>query len=104
MKKMIALVMLVAFAVAPTSAFAASPWTEGDTYADKVTGKLEFGIKNLLGGWTELYTQPADAENKFSGFGKGLVNAIVYTLGGAIHTATFPIPVDVPIPNNGLDM
>ena len=28
---------------------------------------------------------------------------IINTLGGAIHTATFFIPVDVPLPENGVD-
>ncbi len=87
-------------------AYAASPWTEQSTYADKVVHKLDFGIKNLFGGWTEIFTAPMRAKdagkNCMSGVGEGLMNAIVYTVGGALHTATFPLPIDVPLPNNGV--
>ncbi len=108
MKKKILAVMLMMVLAQPAGVFAASPWTSAESYGDKVTGKLDFGLKNLLGGWTELYTEPADAWNAKDesvpvAMGRGIANAVVYTIGGLIHTATFLIPVDVPIPNNGLE-
>ncbi|MCB9799493.1 MAG: hypothetical protein H6757_01890 [Candidatus Omnitrophica bacterium] len=91
-----------------SSAFAASPWTEADTYGGKVTQKLEFGVKNFLGGWTEIFRAPCcpcpmmkDACPLVK-LGKGVVNSVVYTVGGALHLATFPIPVDIPLPHNGV--
>ena len=95
-----------------SSAFAASPWTTESTYKGKVAAKLDFGVKNLLGGWTELLpcnsacakdghkTCPAMCCAK--SLGTGIVNAAIYTVGGAVHTATFLIPVDVPLPNDGV--
>ncbi len=106
MKKALTLALLGVMMLAPAMAFAASPWTAAPSYSDKVVQKLDFGLKNLLGGWTEIYTEPRDAKKAgtccIKGLGLGLANAVVYTLGGAIHTATFLIPVDVPLPNNGL--
>ena len=88
-----------------TTAYAASPWTEKTTYKDKVLGKLEFGVKNTLGGWTELISRPIKAKNKFVGVAEGLGNAVVYTLGGILHLITFPIPqIDIPLPNNGVSL
>ena len=100
-------VAFVIFAM-PTVTFAASPWTEKTSYGDKAVGKLEFGLKNLLGGWTELITQPK-AHHKgteiFQSIGKGVWNTLVYTVGGALHVVTFPITnVDVPLPNNGVSL
>jgi len=106
-KKTVALVVIFALCLAP-AAFAASPWTSGESYSDKVKGKLEFGLKNFLGGWTEIITRPAEAKKNgncsLKGLGVGIMNAVVYTVGGVIHTATFPIPLDVPLPNNGVSL
>ena len=107
MKKALQIFSLVLVVMMVSSvAYAASPWTEQSTYGDKVTAKLDFGLKNLLGGWTEIFSAPyrakEDGKNCFAGIGQGLVNAVVYTTGGVIHTATFLIPVDVPIPNDGV--
>lgn len=108
MKKAIALcLVLLAVLAVPTAGWAASPWTEGQTYGDKVKGKLDFGVKNLLGGWTELITQPLNAQkngkNILEATFNGLANGIIYTAGGALHLVTFPISnLDVPLPNNGV--
>lgn len=107
MKKAAALLLIVAIFFACGTAFAASPWTEGDTYKDKVLGKLDFAVKNTLGGWTELFNRPIkyhkDGKNVSEGVLVGIGNAAVYTLGGALHLITFPIPqIDVPLPNNGV--
>jgi len=125
MKKTISLLVMLAVLLTPTLAFAASPWTEvfaaspwteKDTYAEKVTGKLEFGFKNLVGGWTEIFSRPGKYKEKeagnvflrignvFLGIGHGLLNAIVYTVGGAAHMVTFPIPLDIPLPDNGVSL
>ena len=91
----------------PTLAFAASPWTEGATYADKLRGKLDFGVKNLFAGWTEIVSQPWNAHKQghspIEGFGRGLVYFFADTIGGALHAGTFPITnLDIPLPENGV--
>ncbi len=92
----------------PTAAFAASPWTQAPTYGEKVKQKLEFGLDNLLLGWTEIFTEPRDysKEHKCSikGLGKGLWNALGQEVGGALHVVTFPILIDVPLPENGTQL
>lgn len=89
-----------------TQAFAASPWTEKTTYKDKTLGKLDYGLKNVLGGWTEIFNRPIkynkDGKSFTEGALVGLYNTVVYTGGGILHAVTFPVPVDVPIPNNGV--
>jgi hypothetical protein len=107
MKKAHFIVFLVlAVMLTPALVFAASPWTEKTTYGDKITGKLEFGLKNLFGGWTTIFSEPTryhkDGKNVLAGVGVGLYKSVVYTVGGAVHVVTFPIPVDVPLPDNGV--
>ena len=65
-----------------------------------------FGMKNVLFGWTALVTPnrcEMAAEKKECKYCPltGLYLAIVNTAGGAVHAATFLIPVDIPLPNNG---
>ena len=107
MKKAI-LIMLCVLTIMPSLGFAGSPWTEKTTYGDKLKGKLDFGLRNLLGGWTELITRPKEAydkkENFLYGVGRGLYNSIMFTVGGAVHVITFPIPIDVPLPGNGVQL
>lgn len=90
----------------PAIVLAASPWTTKTTNKDKMLGKLDFGIKNLLAGWTEIFTQPMngkDAKGVTVGIGKGLAYAVADTVGGALHLITFPITqLDVPLPENGV--
>ena len=101
------IVMLVVLLI-PATAFAGSPWTQETTYGAKATGKLTYGFKNLLGGWTEIFTQPMhyhkDGKNVFEGMMYGLVYGVTDTVGGALHVVTFPITnVDVPLPHGGVD-
>ena len=112
MKRLIGISLLILTAMSTSTAafaaceFKASPWTEKTAYADKTTGKLEFGLKNLLGGWTAIFSTPTkfqnEGKNVLLGTGKGLVKGIFYTVGGALHTVTFPIPIDVPLPEGGV--
>jgi hypothetical protein len=105
-KSIIPLLLIVALTAVPTLAYAGSPWTEKTTYAEKTTGKLEYGFKNLLGGWTAIFSEPwryhNDQKNVLVGVGAGLYKGIVYTVGGAVHLVTFPIPIDVPLPDGGV--
>lgn len=93
----------------PAQAFAleASPWTNEATYEEKVAAKFAYGLKNLAFGWTELITEPVEYKKEgkcpLTGFGVGLYNAIGQTVGGALHVVTFPVPVDVRLPENGTD-
>ena len=112
--KKIAMVVLVifAFGCVPSAGWAASPWTHKATYQDKMVGKLGFGLKNLLLGWTELIKEPIHHFQKAEhnrlghgmiGLGEGLVNAIDETIGGAVHLVTFPVvSLDVPLPHDGV--
>ena len=89
-----------------TSDYTASPWTKETGYANRAGSKLLFGVKNLLLGWTELFTEPKAAldsgENFFVGLGKGLKNGIEEELGGVVHIVTFPITnLDAPLPKGG---
>ncbi len=106
MKKIALLMLALAVLLTSSSAFAASPWTEKESYKDKTVGKVDFGFKNFLGGWTELFNRPIkyhkEGKSASEGAVVGLYNAVVYTVGGALHLVTFPIPVDVPLPNNGV--
>lgn len=106
MKKTIAgWAWVISLLLLPAVAMAASPWTEEATYQEKAAGKFVFGMRNLLFGWTELITQCKDSKEAGEscpvGCGKGLLNAVGQTAGGAIHAATFLVPIDVPLPENG---
>jgi hypothetical protein len=108
MKKAVVLLTLLAMLIAPTVGFAASPWTEGQTYGERVSGKLQFGLTNVLLGWVDLFAEPNRAadkgENMWAGVGKGLVDTVLNTVGGAIHLVTFMIPADLPLPDNGVQL
>ena len=110
MKKTIALFLVIlSVLLLPAPAFAASPWTEQTTYMGKLKGKLDFGFKNFLGGWTEIFTEPNDShkegKNVAEGAAKGIWNAAVFTVGGLLHIATFPVTnLDVPLPGNGVSL
>ena len=109
MKKILAVFLLVlatvGFVQAPV--FAASPWTQEATYGAQAGKKLGFGFKNLVLGWTEVFSKPVtyseEGKNVLEGLGMGLFNGVVYTAGGALHTVTFFIPqIDIPLPNDGV--
>jgi hypothetical protein len=78
-----------------------SPWVQQPTYAKKVSHKLEYGLKNILFGWTVPFTEPfkekfrSDTNRRsWYAFGVGLSRGLFYTANGLIQTATFPLPID----------
>ena len=105
MKKIIGMLIVFSMILSPV-AFAASPWTEEATYADRVGKKLEFGLKNVLLGWVDLFYEPNKAHNEgtnvWAGMGKGLVDTVLNIGGGAVQLVTFLFPVDIPLPENGV--
>jgi hypothetical protein len=109
MKKTIVLLLLAAMFLSPVIVFAASPWTEEATYGDRVSGKLQFGLVNTLFGWTDIFFEPIRAARKcescdsvWTGIGKGAADAVVNEVGGAFQLITFPLVVDFPLPDNGV--
>ena len=89
-----------------TPNYTASPWTKEMGYANRAGNKFCFGAKNLLLGWTEIFTETKDAldkgDNFFVGLGKGLKNGVEDELGGVVHLVTFPITnLDAPLPGGG---
>lgn len=101
------LLVVLVLALSPV-AWAASPWTEKLTYTERAAGKLQFGVTNTLLGWTDLIVEPnramTEKRNVWAGFGKGLVDGIVNTVGGVFHLGTFFIPVDFPLPEDGVKL
>ena len=88
---------------------APSPWTSEMGYGNRVGHKLEFGVKNLLLGWLDLFMEPREAhQNKvciFKGIGYGLKDTIENEVGGVVHLITFPITsVDAPLPEGGIQL
>ena len=82
--------------------FEASPWTQEPTYLGKTAQKLGFGFLNLTAGWTAFFFEPTNGQNFFVGLGKGIGYMATNTVGGILHAATFPIPVDIPLPHGGI--
>ncbi|MBI4430495.1 MAG: hypothetical protein HY587_02145 [Candidatus Omnitrophica bacterium] len=107
-RKMIALFAILFLILSSSCLFAASPWMSKETYSEQAAGKVEFGVKNTLLGWTDLISEPQnykrDGKNVWKGIGKGLVDAIVNTVGGVFHLATFPFPFDFPLPEDGVSL
>ena len=92
-----------------TKDYTASPWTHETGWANRAGGKLAFGVKNLLLGWTDLFVEPKEAmdagENVFKGIGIGLKDGIENELGGVVHLITFPITsLDAPLPEGGTQL
>ena len=90
-----------------TKDYTPSPWTHEVGYGQRAMGKLGFGAKNLLLGWTSLFTEPHQAvsagDNLLVGIGKGLKNGLENELGGVVHLVTFPLTeVDAPLPDGGV--
>ena len=108
MKKAVGIMLIVMLALTPTLAFAASPWTQGANYSERVGQKLQFGLTNTLLGWVDLFVEPNKAAsaggNTWAGVGKGLTDSVLNTVGGALHLVTFPIPVDIPLPDDGVQL
>ncbi|HOE68326.1 MAG TPA: hypothetical protein PK997_06795 [Candidatus Omnitrophota bacterium] len=82
--------------------FQKSPWTEEKTYVDKSVGKLAFGLTNITAGWTALFFETAKHGNIFAGIAKGVWRTGTNTVGGVLHAATFPVAVDIPLPDGGV--
>lgn len=82
--------------------FEPSPWVSKKPYTEKIGSKLGFGILNLGTGWTALFFEPTFAGGFWKGLGRGILFTITDTAGGAIHAITFPLPLDVPLPNGGV--
>ena len=92
-----------------TKDYTASPWTSEVGWSKRAAGKLGFGVKNLLLGWADLFTEPMDAskagENVFRGIGIGLKDAVENELGGVVHIVTFPFTeIDAPLPKGGTQL
>ena len=102
--------VILGLTVLPAMANAeSSPWTSEVGYSNRAIGKLGFGLKNTLLGWTDLFVEPKEALNSggnfFVGLGAGVKDAVLNTLGGALHLVTFPIPqIDVPLPEGGVQL
>lgn len=92
-----------------TKDYTPSPWTSEVGWANRAKGKLAFGVKNTLLGWTELFMEPKKAidsgDNFFVGLGMGLKNGVEDTLGGIVHLVTFPLTeLDAPLPEGGTSL
>lgn len=82
--------------------FEPSDWTKEPTYLGKISQKLGFGFLNISAGWTALFFEPTRDQNFFVGLGKGVGYTLTNTVGGVLHAATFPIPLDIPLPQGGI--
>ena len=92
-----------------TKEYTASPWTKETGWGKVAMSKLGFGVKNLLLGWTDLFTEPKKSmdsgDNVFKGIGIGLKDALENTLGGVVHIVSFPITnLDAPLPDGGVQL
>ena len=110
MKKFFISVLCLSIFLAP-AAFAESftsvkpsSWTQQASYGDKTVHKLGFGLLNLTVGWVAIPFQ-VDKHwdtNPYTGLAKGLWLTLTNTVGGVLHTATFPVPLDIPLPQGGV--
>ena len=102
MKKLMGLVLALALMLSPVSAFAT------DSYSDEVSSKLQGGLTNTLLGWTKIFSVPHDyaaaKKNPWAGVGKGAVDAVVCTVGGAFNLLTFPLPAEFTLPDGGVSL
>ena len=107
MKKASILVLIFALMSAPVfAAMEASPWTKEKSCVDKATAKLGFGLKNAILGWTKILTEISETKdgNYVKGFATGIYEAIADTALGVVHAATFFVPIDVPLPEGGVQL
>ncbi len=95
-------IFLILFSSPAFAGFKPSPWTTQKPYFEKISHKLGFGVLNLSTGWTALFWEPSRPGNKFGGIGRGILYTITDTAGGALHALTFPIPLDIPLPEGGI--
>lgn len=100
------LVISILFCAVVGSAYAgpvqSSDWTQEPTYLGKISQKLGFGFLNITAGWTALFFEPVKDKNFFVGVAKGIGYTFTNTAGGILHAATFPIPLDIPLPQGGI--
>ena len=92
-----------------TKDYTASPWTAETGWGARAGGKLAFGVKNLLLGWTDLFIEPKEGldagENILKGIVVGVKDAVENTVGGAVHIITFPLTeLDAPLPEGGTQL
>src|SRR3989338_4159111 len=109
MKKFFAMMVLAALVLAPAVVFAEpSPWTTASTYNEKAVGKFKFGFKNTFLGAVDLFQEPyAEIKNDgnvWAGIGKGLIDTVANVSGGIVHLGTFFIPLDLPLPDGGVQI
>jgi len=89
-----------------------SPWTRERVWANRASGKLLFGLKNVLLGWTEPFTRSYEAGKRNRrivpgalGFLEGVGYGVIDTIGGAQHVLTFPVTrLDIPLPEGGVKL
>jgi len=84
-----------------------SPWVNKQGWGSQAAGKLTYGAKNTLLGWTKLFSEPYAAHQEgrsvLTGIGRGALDAVGDTVGGAANLVTFPLTnVDVRLPNGGM--
>ncbi|HCM41938.1 MAG TPA: hypothetical protein DIS66_01290 [Candidatus Omnitrophica bacterium] len=110
MKKIFALVFILSVFLSPTvfaesfTSLQASSWTKQESYGDKTVHKLGFGLLNITMGWTAIPFQidQHKGTNPYTGLFKGIWLTATNTVGGVLHAATFPIPLDIPLPDGGV--
>lgn len=91
---------LISFTPASFAFFKPSAWTKETSYTEKISAKAGFGIMNMGTGWMALLFEPY--YSGWKGLATGPFYMITNTAGGMIHAATFPIPLDVPLPQGGI--
>jgi hypothetical protein len=100
MKKVALLMLALMVACAPVSfanVNAVCDAVDSEDYLKASGGRLIRGIGNVALSWTEIFRQPAMADNKWEGLGRGILHTIGRALSGAVRAATFFIPtLDVP--------
>ncbi len=85
-----------------------------EKYGAKVGSKIDYGMPNMLMGWTQIFTEPQDHRQTTGAkwrqalstvgcvfVGAGL--AVVDTAGGFVNILTSPVPVTIPLPRGGVD-
>ena len=109
-KRILIFLLVFSLFVASAYAYQATPssWTKETDPSARGLAKFKFGLTNLFLGWTEIFTEPYEAweshGNIFKGVAKGIIYGAADTVGGALHIATCPIPMDVPLPEGGTDV
>lgn len=79
-----------------------SPWVKDKPYMEKIGHKLGYGFVNAVTGWMALLFEPPREKNPLAGLVRGIFLAASNTAGGVLQMATFPIPVDIPLPAGGV--